>query len=79
MFMPVRSRLRILLAEKCFQEGKKITFRDIADGSHVPVSVIQKYMSDSVSRYDKNTLASLCEYFDCQVGDILVYVPDEKE
>lgn len=73
----VRSRLRVVAAEKCFQEGKKLTFRDMAEGTGLPVSVITKYMTDQVARYDGETLAKLCDYFKCEVGDILVYVKDD--
>lgn len=28
---------------------------------------------------DTRTISKLCKYFDCQPGDILEYVPEEKE
>lgn len=44
-------------------------------------NIIDKILSGSLNkskRVDTETINRLCEVFDCQPGDIMEYVPDEK-
>lgn len=74
------SRLRILIAEKENRDRKKITYRGLAESTGLSTATIGKLLSYSgVNRIDGNTLSALCEYFDCNVGDILVYEKRDPE
>lgn len=74
----VRNRLPILLAEKKFNENKKISLREVASESGVSLSVITSYMNGSVTRFDGDTIAKLCTYLNCGIEDLLVIVEDAR-
>ena len=61
------------------ERGKKVTYEDMKSGAHVSQNVIARLMNlKPIERIDGKTLDGLCSYFNCQVGDILVYVPDTR-
>lgn len=70
-------RLKNLIAEKEFKERRKITYKVIQDETGLSSTTIAKLLAyKGVQRIDGSTLDKLCEFFGCQVGDILTYVPD---
>jgi putative transcriptional regulator len=70
-------RIKILIAEKETEEGRSISYRDIRDATSISQNALSDLAQGKTTRYYANTLIKLCEYFNCQVGDLLVYVPDE--
>lgn len=78
--MAIYNRLKILIAEKEFREKRKLTYRTISDETGISTTTLTLYMSQKGDRIDLNTLETLCKYFNCQPGDILIYsdTPPEK-
>jgi putative transcriptional regulator len=76
--MPIQNKIKILIAEKEYREGRKLSYRTIAEEADISLSVLQDYVSQKVRRFDIQTLQKLCEYFACQPGDLLEYVPDKN-
>ena len=77
--MPIYSRLKILAAEKEIKTGHKITQREIAEETGLPVGTIANYMTPKrVTRFEAETLEKLCQYFGVNIGDLLVYVDNEN-
>jgi len=73
----VNSRLSILISERFIRQGgRRLGIRKIAEESGAHVSTVQRLMNNSIRRVPLDDLAKLCRYFDCQVGDILVYSPE---
>ncbi len=75
----MNSRLKILVSERELATGRKLGIRTIAEEASASVSTVQRLMNNSMRRVPLEDLAALCKYFDCTVGDILVYVPDEPQ
>ncbi len=48
-----------------------VLFRE--EGGLESEAQISAWSTNSINRYDADTIASLCEYFDCSVGDLIVY------
>ena len=70
-------RLKQLIAEKEFNEKRKITYKVIQDETGLSSTTIAKLLNfRGIQRIDGTTLDKLCEFFGCKVGDILTYVPD---
>lgn len=70
-------RLKNLIAEKEFREKRKITYKVIQDETGLSSTTIAKLLNfRGIQRIDGTTLDKLCEFFGCQVGDILQYVPE---
>ncbi len=73
MCVTIYNRLKILIAEKEFREGRKLTYRTIAQETGVSTSTLTAYINQRIDSFAKPTLDALCKYFACQPGDILVY------
>jgi DNA-binding Xre family transcriptional regulator len=72
----VNSKLSVLVAERQIKSGKRLGIRTIATEAGASVSTVQRLLNNSIRRVPLDDLALLCKYFNCQVGDILVYSPD---
>lgn len=74
----LRYRVAELIAEKKFTEGKVITISEIADATAISRRILSALVNN---RRDANptadTLGKLCRYFNCEVGQLVEYVPDE--
>ena len=76
--MAIYNRLKILLAEKEFREGRKLPYRTIAKETGISPTTLTKYITQG-GGIDANTLDKLCAYLDCQPGDLLIYSADPPE
>ena len=74
--MTIYNRLKILIAEKEFKEKRKLTYRVIAVETGLSIGTITAYLTQRAGRFDAPTLEKLCNYFECQPGDILTYSKD---
>lgn len=74
----VRFKLKELLSEKHFREGRKINLDELSRLSGVNKSTLSRI--SSVRGYNTTTdnIDKLCRFFGCGVGDIMEYVPDEE-
>ena len=69
-------RLRELIAEKERNERRKITYKVIMDEAHISSATIAKLTNfEGIKRIDASTIENLCKFFNCTVGDLLVYEP----
>ena len=79
--MAIYNRMKILIAQKEFKEKRKLTYRVIAEETGLSIGTITSYLTQRAGRFDAPTLEKLCNYFDCQPGDLLTYSetpPKEK-
>ena len=74
----LRFRLKELLAEKEFRERRVITLKEVAEATGINRMTLSKIANHPGSTTVSDHLDKLCRYFNCQVGDLAVYVPDEK-
>ena len=71
----VYNRFKVLLAEMEIKEDKKISYEEIKVETGIAASTISAWATNRVKRYDADTIAALCDYLDCEVGDLIVYEP----
>jgi putative transcriptional regulator len=76
--MAIYNKLKIKIAEKEFRENRKLTYRTISKETGISTTTLTKYINQG-GGIDPGTLEKLCEYFDCQPGDLLVYSADSPE
>ena len=67
----VRSRLRVLLAEKETREGRSISLREVVRVADVPISTVMGLANNTLREIPVDALGALCRYLDCDVGDLL--------
>ena len=72
----IQCRLRELIAVKSRQSRRKITYDDVKESTGLSKTTLVKLANDKSALVSTNTLDKLCWYFDCQPGDLLVYVPN---
>ncbi len=67
----LRSRLRILMAEKGVRERRRITMLIVAEETNLAKPTVMKMARDEIAQIKGETIAILCTYFGCGVGDLL--------
>jgi putative transcriptional regulator len=77
--MAVYFRLKALIEHKEATERRKITYRDIASEAKVSTNTLTQMANQNMNQIGLVTLEKLCAYFDCQVGDLMVYVPAKEQ
>jgi putative transcriptional regulator len=75
----IRSRLKRLRLEKEEREGRKLPYHVISEETGLSQGVLVRLMNSRFDRVETPTLNALCRYFECGVGDLLEYVPEEPE
>ena len=74
--MTIINRFRVLLAEKEQREKRRIPLTEVAKETQISWKTLQGWANNDVSRFDAEKIEALCNYLDCNIGDLLVY---EKE
>ena len=73
MTIKISNRFRILLAEKATRERHGIAINDVQRDTGIAWSTLNSWANNHVTRYDAPVIQALCDYFQCQVGELLVY------
>jgi putative transcriptional regulator len=71
------NHFRILLAQKATKLQKNIALLDVQRETGIAWSTLNAWANNQVTRYDAPVIQALCEYFNCQVGDLLVFEKEE--
>lgn len=54
------------------QESKRLSQRRLAEETGIAITTINRLYNNDFTRVDVNTVEKLCNYFGCDVGDLLV-------
>ena len=57
--------------------GVRLTQRAIADATGVALTTINRLSQNSATRLDYSTVEKLCEFFSCELSDLLVLRPEQ--
>lgn len=74
----IRFRLKELLAEKEFQEGRVITLAEIAAATGIHRATLSKIANERGYNTGTDNVDRLCAYFSCEVYELLRRVPERK-
>jgi len=74
----IQCRMRELIALKARRERRRITYEDVQAGSGVNKNSIVKLANDRAAMVGISVIDRLCDYFDCQPGDLFVYVRETE-
>jgi putative transcriptional regulator len=75
----LRNRLLELMQARERKEGRRLKQREISSFIGVTDHTISSWLKNDVTRYDKHVVEGLCDYFDCEVGDLLYFEYVEYE
>jgi putative transcriptional regulator len=70
----IQCRLRELMAIKARKENRRITYLDITRATGIYNTTLTRLANDKAELIGKSTMDRLCAFFDCQPGDLFVYV-----
>lgn len=56
----------------------KMTQKALADATKIRPATISKMYYEETKRIDINQINSICKVFDCEVSELLEYIPDKK-
>ena len=56
----------------------KMTQKALAEIAHIRPATVSKMYYEEIKRIDIKQLDSLCKAFDCEISELLEYIPDKK-
>ncbi len=56
----------------------KMTQKALADLTHIRPATISKMYYEEVKRIDVKHIDNICKVFNCEISDLLEYVPEEE-
>lgn len=68
----VQNRVQELLAKKGRIEERTISLRTAASETGVALNTIHAWSRNRVQRYDAEQIIVFCDYFECEIADLLV-------
>ena len=71
----IQCRLRELMAAMSRQARRKITYEVIKAETGMAKSTLARLANDKADLIGKTTMDRLCAFFDCQPGDLFIYLP----
>ena len=71
----IQCRLRELMALKSRVSGQRVTYDSITAETALFSSTLTKLANNKADLIGVSTMDRLCAFFDCQPGDLFVYVP----
>jgi putative transcriptional regulator len=79
MSRKMRNRLLDLLTEKERRERRRISQAEIARDIGVSTNTMSHWMQNNQDKLDVSVIERLCDYFQCELGDLLVLEEVEEE
>jgi DNA-binding Xre family transcriptional regulator len=67
----LKNRFLTLLHQKEQREKRRITQIEIAKHAGVSHPTIANWMQDKVTKFEAHVLEGLCDYFECELSDLL--------
>lgn len=75
----IRFRLKERIADLEFEQRRKVTLSEIAEATGLNRTTLSKLSSSSGYNTTTDVLDRLCAYFGCKIGDIVEYVPEDRD
>jgi len=74
----LRFRLKELIADKGFREGRVVTMLEIAESTGVHRMTLSKLANHRGYNPTADVLDRLCTYFGCRIEQLVEHIPDAK-
>lgn len=74
--------IRILLIkqldEKAFKEKRRITLSEVSEKTGISRATLTRIANVPGNVTNTDTINALCKYFECQPGELLMYIEDDS-
>jgi putative transcriptional regulator len=74
----IRIKLIQLLDEKGFKERRRITLSEVAEKTGISRATLTRIANVPGNVTNTETIDALCEYLECQPGELLVHIPNQQ-
>lgn len=74
----LRFKIKEMIAKKEFAEGRRVTIGEVAQAAGIHRMTLSKMINQRGYNTGTENLDRLCSFFDCQVEDLVEYVPSEN-
>lgn len=74
----LRFRLKEMLADREFREGRVITMVEVANATGIHRMTLSKLANHRGYNPTADVLDRLCSYFGCRIEQLVEHIPDEK-
>ena len=76
----IRYRLRELLAQKSFDEDRRVTLDEVAEQTGISRNTLSRISNTRGYNTTTDAIDRLCDFFNCGVADVMehIKVTDEK-
>lgn len=78
VFHMIRFRLKERIAEKEFQEGRRVTMEEISQATGIHRTTLSKIANNKGYNTTTDVLDKLCEYFSVELEQVAEYI-EEKD
>lgn len=68
----VRNNFQVLLARKAQSEHRRIPLSEVARDTGLSRYTLSAIADNTIKEYPAEAVASLCEYLDCDISELLV-------
>lgn len=75
----VKFNLDALIGKKMAELGRHLTLVEISEATGVSQNRLVDYRKNKAGAIKLETIATLCDFFDCEPGDLLVRVQPEAD
>lgn len=65
-------RIDELMKEKSQRVGYRITQQILSDAVNVSQGTLSRWIGNKIDRLELDILVKLCDYFECEPGDLIV-------
>lgn len=74
----IRFKLGEMIEKKQFAEGRRVTINEVATNTGLNRMTLSKILNQRGYGTGTETIDKLCQYFGCQVEDLMVYVESSE-
>jgi DNA-binding Xre family transcriptional regulator len=75
----IRSNLAQLITQKSEQDGVPLSQYRLSQETGIALNTVKRYLREAPASFDNNVVSAFCEYFQCQVGDLLIVEGKDAE
>ena len=74
----LRYKLKELIAEKEFQESRRVTVLEIPEATGIARNTLSKMLNQPGASVRSEYLDRLCSYFDCKIEELVEHIPPKR-
>ena len=75
----IRYHLKHLIADMEFNQGKRISLKEISEKTGIHLSTLSRIANQKASNTTIGNLEKICLFFNCQIQELVEFIPDSAD